>query len=239
MEKKKPRIEDIKRLYFDEKLSVKEVAARLGSTGQIVRDAMDENGVKCRSPSESQKLRYDRQRGHIPLEEVLRLYFDEQQGLAVIAKKYRCSFTHIKTMIEDAGHKVRSRSEATYIATQNKRILFTSEETDEIVRLYTVEKVSNAYLADKFRVSTPVMGRFLRSQNITLRSSAEQRKIQGRGRRKPPELTAPETVEKLDPAEINKEKIHELRYNEYKSLAEIAAMAGMSTVEVYSILGGK
>ena len=239
MNKKKPRIEDIRRLYFDEQLSVKEVAKRLGTTVWIVIDAMDENGMKCRSASDAQKLRYDRQRGHIPLAEVLRLYFDEQQGIAVIAKKYRCSFTHIKTMIEEAGHKVRSRSEATYIATQNQRILFTDKETDEIVRLYTVEKVSNAYLANKFRVSTPVMSRFLKSQNITLRSSGEQRKIQGSTRRKPPELTAPETVEKLEPAEVNPEKVHELRYVENKSLAEIAEMAGLSTVEIYSLLGGK
>ena len=239
MRKKKVRIEDIKRLYFDEQLPLGEVAKRLETTDQIVRDAMDENGIKRRSASERQKLRFAQERVEIPIDEVLRLYFDEEERLNIIGKKYRRAPNYIKTMIEGAGHQIRNKSEAGCVSNRKRRILFTAEETDEIVRLYTVEKVSNVHLADKFQVSTPVMRRFLRSQNITLRSSAEQRKIQGAGRRKPPELTAPETVEKLDATEINKEKVHELRYVENKSLAEIAAMAGMSTVEVYSILGGK
>ena len=239
VEKKEPRIEDIKRLYFGKKLPIDQVAKRLGFSYTTIRSKMRETGIELRSLSESQKLRFARKRVEIPLDEVLRLYFDEKEGLDTIAKKYRCAYTYIKTLIEGAGYQIRNKSEAGLISHRKRRILFTSEEQDEIVQLYTVEKVSIADLADKFHVSNPVVSRFLQSKNITLRSSAEQRKIQGRRQRKPPELTAPETVEKLEPEEVNKKKVHELRYVENKSLAEIAAMAGMSTIEIYSILGGK
>ena len=225
-------------MYIDEQLSVKEVAKRLGFSFTAIRSRMRENGIQLRSLGESQSLRFARKRGKIPLDNVLKLYFDEKHGICMIATKYKCAYTHIKAMIEGAGYQVRSQSEANSLSHRKRRVVLSAEEKDEIIRLYTVEKLSAVEVGRKFGVAPNIVRRFLRSRDIDIRPPWFYRKSLEE-KRDYPKLTAPPTVEKLDATEVNKEKIHELRYNEHKSLAEIAEMAGLSTVEVYSILGGK
>ena len=236
--REEPRIEDIKRLYLDEKLPVGEVAKRLGFSFTAIRSRMRENGIQLRSLGESQSLRFARKRGEIPLDDVLYLYFHEKHGICMIATKYKCAYTHIKAMIEGAGYQVRSQSEANSLSYRKRRVVLSAEEKDEVIRLYTVEELSAAEVGRKIRVSPNIVKRFLKSQNIRIRPSQFYRKSREE-KRHYPILTAPPTVEKLDATEINTEKVHELRYVEGRSLAEIAEMAGLSTVEVYSILGGK
>ena len=230
--------ETVKRLYFNDMLSIKEVSKKTGVSITIVQRLIHENGLKTRTKSESQRLRFAKKRENINLNEVLCLYFDEKQGIPVIAKKFRVACSYIKRVIEDAGYKTRNQSEANSLARRHRNIVFTEQETDEILRLYTVEKLSTAHISQKFNVSTPIIRRLLQSRNIEIRPSSFYRKTREE-KRNYPQLTAPETVQKLDATEINKKKVHELRYVENKSLAEIAKMAGLSTVEVYSILGGK
>ena len=98
-------------------------------------------------------------RPELPAEELRRLYVEEKRSAAKIAKIYGCNIKTILKRLRQIGVKIRSRGTVP---------LELPEE--ELVRLYTEEKLGSSEIAKRFGVSYPTILRRLEKRGIERRT---------------------------------------------------------------------
>lgn len=107
-------VEEIRKLHWEDGLTVREVGERLNVSYGVIRYAMRKFSIPGRSNRENGKLRRERSRkkNEALLEEIKRLYWQEGLSLRAIEKRLglggKCRIAH---WMESAGIPRRSRQE--------------------------------------------------------------------------------------------------------------------------------
>ena len=109
-----PNIDEIARLYFDEKLTLAEVGTRIGVCRDTVRKRLGAAGYKCRTKGES---RHPRIKGACmftasDLTEIQRLYCKAGLSADEIAGRYDCSSPTIRRHLKRQGVRLRTIPDA-------------------------------------------------------------------------------------------------------------------------------
>lgn len=225
-------INEVKRLYYDEKLSAGTVAEQLGTYKEKIYNLMDEHGLKRRSKVEAQQLRRGSDQVVASIDEVLRLYFDEGLSTATIGKKLGVHAESVAYRIRRAGYKLRSRGRSG----GKPRTMFSGDEKEEIRKLYCEEELSLARIGFKFNVSAGTIQKTLKSLGAEIRKPHESQKILKekelqRHKRRALKNAGP----KLKPSEVSDNKVLQLR-KEDLTIDEIAIKCSLSNLQVYNIL---
>ena len=103
--KKLPEREVLEALHWEEKMTLAAISRRYGATAAAVSLAFKRLGIPARSPP-------GRPRSKLPAnDELLRLYWDEEMSLAMIAKQFNASASTVYSMFKRHGIKMRTRTE--------------------------------------------------------------------------------------------------------------------------------
>jgi len=231
-------IEVLKRLYYDEKLSVLKVSQRMGVPKHIIYAVMREHGLERRSKSEAQKLRDYQDQCPVSDTEIARLYYDEEKSTGTIAEELGVSQVVVRNRLIRAGYKLRSPKELRLLQIGGRALIVFSESEKESIReLYCEEGHSLATIGFRFNVSPHIIKRELINMGVSLRTAQESQELR---RKKEQESYERQMVEKvgliLEDSEVSKEKIIQLWQDEKLKIQEIALKCSLSTVEVYDIL---
>ena len=150
-------IREIIELYTVEMLSAYEIAEKMGLTVRVITGVLNKNNIKLRNSSEA-KLKGKT----INTDEVIRLYTVDNLGVAKIGKIYGVSEAPIKRILDDNNIKLRNNSEAQL---KGKVV-----NEDEIIRLYTIDKLSMYKIAEKYSVHNSTISNILKRNNVKIRN---------------------------------------------------------------------
>lgn len=174
--------EELYDLYWNQELTLLEIAKRVGCGRETIRHYMVKYGIPRRSPQ-----------GPISKETLQRLYFKEKMSLAQIAEKLGTSITRVFNWMEHYGLKRRDVSSATRLnppKPPNKLEGLVSKE--ELKELYYDKKLSLAQIANKLHCSLSTVYRRMEYYGFPRRSKSEAVKLN------PPETVyTSETVQRL------------------------------------------
>lgn len=136
-------IEEIKRLYYDEKKSLVAIGEILGCCDEVVRERMEEHGLKRRSNTAS------RNRKSLPLDvsEIVRLYTEELLPLTQIGERFDVGYTTIRDRLVKAGVQLRTKKDAQRLRHRSK----SSQEKDEQSAQFQIQEKTEQW--DERRVS--------------------------------------------------------------------------------------
>jgi len=235
-------IEAVKRLYYDEKLSMAAVAQRLGVPKHHVSETMKHHGLKRRSRTEAQSLRVHKNFHPVSTTQIAQLYFDKQLTATEVAEKLGISPALVRHRLLKAGYTLRSHKEAMALPGNRKargraKIVFSEEEIQEICKLYCKEGLSPINIALRFNISVPVIHRILKAQGIRLRTAQVSQQLRRKkAREKHYHRIAENAGPKLSSSEVSEAKVIQLRTQENLLIDEIAIKCSLTNVEVYQIL---
>ena len=102
---------EIRRLYFQEHLSLVETGEKLGVSPDTIRRRLIQAGYKCRKQSESRRPRASKFT-EVDCAEMKRLYCEEELSSAEIARRFDCTNMTIKMHLEQQGVQLRTAKEA-------------------------------------------------------------------------------------------------------------------------------
>ena len=111
-------IDEIVHLYFDEKLTLTEVGARIGVSHATIKNRLSAAGYKCRNsgdsryPCPSKKQKRSCMFTEADLTEIGRLYCEEERSAHDIAFQYDCSDSTIRNHLKRIGVQMRTIPEA-------------------------------------------------------------------------------------------------------------------------------
>lgn len=110
-------IQQIKRLYFDEELTLTEVGARIGVCRDTIWKRLLAAGYKCRSRGSFRHSRPSKTKGTSMFDasdfaEIKRLYCKEKISANDIAFRYDCSSSSIRIYLKRQGVRMRTIQEA-------------------------------------------------------------------------------------------------------------------------------
>ena len=109
-------IDEIVHLYFEEKLTLKEVGARIGVSHATIQNRLLTAGYKCRNKGESLHLCPSNKGSCMftasELAEIGRLYSEEERSAHDIAFQYDCSDATIRNYLKRIGVQMRTVPEA-------------------------------------------------------------------------------------------------------------------------------
>ena len=109
-------IDEIVHLYFEEKLTLKEVGARIGVSHATIQNRLLTAGYKCRNKGESLHLCPSNKGTSMftasELAEIGRLYSEEERSAHDIAFQYDCSDATIRNYLKRIGVQMRTVPEA-------------------------------------------------------------------------------------------------------------------------------
>ena len=109
-------IDEIVHLYFDEKLTLTEVGARIGVSHATIKNRLSAAGYKCRNKGESLHLCPSNKGTSMftasELAEIGRLYSEEERSAHDIAFQYDCSDATIRNYLKQIGVQMRTVPEA-------------------------------------------------------------------------------------------------------------------------------
>jgi len=131
--------EEIHRLYFNEKMSQKDIAQELGVSRFAIGDMFRENGWETRDEG---------QRKGVDHEEARRLYFDKKLPLAEVGRRLGTSATAICKVMQKHGWKTRNQGRS--------RVGRWGMEIDheEVHRMYFDEKLSQMEVARRLGLAS-------------------------------------------------------------------------------------
>ena len=231
-------LDAVKFFYYEKELSVTETAKKLGVPWHSVYSFMDRHGLKRRSRSEGQKLRYAKERRGPPIEEILRLYFDEELSSFAVAARVGLSQSTVRDRIRKAGYVLRNIKESRSAQkTGRVLIVFNDEQQSQIEHLYCVEKASLAMIGFRFDVSPQIIKRTLVEMGVQLRTLQESQQIRRDREIERHERRITKKVgEVLDASAVSAETVIELYKSKELLLDEIAVKCSLDRLEVYEIL---
>ena len=109
-------IDEIVHLYFEEKLTLKEVGARIGVSHATIQNRLFTAGYKCRTKGQSRHLCPSNKGTSMftesELAEIGRLYSEEERSAHDIAFQYDCSDATIRNYLKRIGVQMRTVPEA-------------------------------------------------------------------------------------------------------------------------------
>jgi len=155
-------VDELKRLYVDEGLSIQQVVDRTGVKRQTVSRRLRAAGVALR-PSGGEANRFD-----LDIDELKRLHIDEQLTLAQIGKRLGIQGATVAAHLRRAGVEVRptkhtgGRPRATV-------------DVAEAVRLYVDEQLPVAKVAEQVGVHPGVVRARLIEAGVTIRKAGRPR----------------------------------------------------------------
>ncbi len=152
--------EELDDLYNRQRLSIGQIAKQLNVSNWTVWGWMSHFNLPRRKNGESHYLRLDD-------EEIVRLYTVKRLGVPEIAQSFSVNTSTIYERLRACGIPIRSKSEA----------LRLTLDDDEIVRLYTIERLSLAEVAQQFGVSIPTICSRLEARGIARRSISEAQRL--------------------------------------------------------------
>ncbi|MDE0042661.1 MAG: hypothetical protein OXT74_11545 [Candidatus Poribacteria bacterium] len=126
-------LEEIVRLYFEERLTIADVGKRLGVSSYTVQKRLIAAGYKPRKKSPCKPRRSRFTDGDIS--EMKRLYCEGKQSLAKIARQYDCADITVMTHLKRQGVQLRTLKEAR--ALRRKK---TEQKPEDKTRTHTPPK---------------------------------------------------------------------------------------------------
>ena len=118
-------IDDIAHLYFEEKLTLKEVGARIGVSHATIQHRLLTAGYKCRTKGESRhpsKMKDSCMFTASDLTEIKRLYCEEERSAHDIAFQYDCSDATIRNHLKRIGVQMRTVPEAQVLRRKKEQV---------------------------------------------------------------------------------------------------------------------
>ena len=163
-------IDEVKRLYYDEKLSVSAVAQELDVPINSVQKAMQQHGLKRRSRKEARVLRDPPVMSQIDIDEIKRLYYDEKLSVSAVAQRVEIPKCRVQKAMQQHGLRRRSRKEA-----QGLRVptVMSQIDVNEIKRLYYDEKLSVSAVAQRMGVPINRVRKAMQQHGLKRRSRKE------------------------------------------------------------------
>lgn len=151
--------ETLRRLYWGEEMSMRDMAKRLGCSKTTIRDWMGRCGIESRPRSEDQYSGLDEQT-------LKHLYYSDEKSAAEIANQFGCSESTVLDRMERCGVERRSQSEAQ----PNQYPGLDGSTLDE---LYREDHLSMADIADRFGCSPSTVFERCKEYGIEIRSISE------------------------------------------------------------------
>lgn len=106
----------------------------------------------------------------LPIEEIVRLYKYEHINATELANRYNVSIgTILKHLYNNDIPKIYPN--CTHNQSSSHKIILSKSDTDEIIRLYTVEHLASLEIGKRFNISFPTVIRILRENNIPILDS--------------------------------------------------------------------
>ena len=154
-------VKDIKRMYYQEKMSLRAIGKRYNTSRTTVMTFMEKHGM----PRTPQKL-FDSM-----AEDVRRMYYQEKLNQKEIAKRLNTAPATVCKFMCKHGLKVKYEIQ---ISQAQKKLL---AGRDEIIRLYHGKGLNIKETAKRLQVSPTTLNKFMIENNI-------ERRCFGRGRKK-------------------------------------------------------
>ena len=227
-------VNELKRLYYDEELSVLLVSKRLEIPKHVVYAEMRRLGLKRRSKSEAQLLRaYG-----VSTKEMVRLYYVEKKSLGDVALELGVCELCVRNRLIGAGYTLRNRSESRFLHGGGRPlIVFSSEDKEQIRICYCEEGLSLAIIGSRFSVSPQIIRRTLFEMGIGLRTVKEAQELR---RQREYGKISEKIIEKvgtvLDSLDVSELDIIKFYNDDKLKIQEVAVKCSLSTVEVYDVL---
>ena len=185
---RRPSKEELEDLYYNEKLSVKEIGENYNVSRSTALKWIKDDGFDLRSRSEANRLRWQSIKSNRPTKEELeRLYCDENLLQKEIASKYGVCKQVVIDWFKEDGIEARTRSEANRLRLGLDLQLSGKPTKEELERLYCDENLLQKEIADLRGVSESTVRKWLKEDGIEMRSHSDSMRIV-HGKNRPPEV---------------------------------------------------
>lgn len=169
-------LEEVRRLYWEEGLSIVAVAGRLGVNHKVISRIMRRNNIPGRSHREAQILaessgRYSKL--DIDPEEVRRLYWEEELSIQDVAERFGVNRWSISRIMVTHNIPRRLLSEAGPLRVKLGKYTKSRIDPEEVRRLYWEEGLSLFAIAERLGVVFQTIHYIMQRDNIPRRSSSE------------------------------------------------------------------
>ncbi len=237
-------IEELKRLYYDEEKSGYEIAEHFQTMPQVIYNHMEKHGLQRRPYAVAQKLRHAKTGITLNINEIVRLYFDEELTLAEVGTRIGVSHATIQNRLLTAGYKCRTKGESRRLRPSNKGTsMFTTSDLTEIQRLYCEEEISSGDIAFQYDCCGATISNHLKRIGVQMRTVPEAQVL----RRKKEQAQADDQhqrsvsrqlkqLQPLSSAEVTPERVQQLRSKDNLTIDAIAEVCSLTNLEVYNIL---
>ena len=232
-------IQELKRLYYDEKQSGFEIARHFQTSPVVIYNRMRKHGLPRRSYSDAHKLRYSGTERDMKSAEIIRLYFDENLSLQKVADRIGITPPTVWRFILLAGLTPRTRKESSKKGLSK----WTKADRLEMKRLYCEEKLSCIKIARKFNSNSTTIQANLKKEGVPRRTIAE-----AHASRREKDLSKSsdqhqrminkqiENLPELKSEKMTPARIFELRHKDNLTIDAIAEVCSLTNLEVYNIL---
>ena len=236
-------IEELKRLYYDEEKSGYEIAEHFQTMPQVIYNRMEKHGLQRRPYAVAQKLRYAETRIKLNINEIVRLYFEEELSLVEVGERVGVSSDTIMKRLWAAGYKCRKRGWSRHPSKMKGSYMFTASDLTEIKRLYCEEERSSEDIAFQYDCCGATIRNHLKRLGIQMRTPRESQELR-RKREQGKTVDQHQTsvsrqlkqLQPLSPAEVTPERVQQLRSKDNLTIDAIAEVCSLTNLEVYNIL---
>ena len=236
-------IEELKRLYYDEEKSGYEIAEHFQTMPQVIYNRMEKHGLQRRPYAVAQKLRYAETRIKLNINEIVRLYFEEELSLVEVGERVGVSSASITKRLWAAGYKCRKRGGSRHPSKMKGSYILTASDLTEIQRLYCEEERSSEDIAFQYDCCGATIRNHLKRQGIQLRTPIEAQALR-RNHEQEKESGQHQTsisrqlkqLQPLSPEEVTPERVQQLRSKDNLTIDAIAEVCSLTNLEVYNIL---
>ena len=237
-------IEELKRLYYDEQQSAYEIAQHFKTNHSTIYGRMKKHGLQRRSASDGQKLRYAETRIKLNINEIVRLYFEEELSLVEVGERVGVSSDTITKRLWAAGYKCRKRGWSRHPSKMKGSYMFTASDLTEIKRLYCEEGRSSEDIAFQYDCCGATIRNHLKRQVNPDCERPESRKNSAGNHEQEKELDQHQAsvsrqlkqLQPLSPEEVTPERVQQLRSKDNLTIDAIAEVCSLTNLEVYNIL---
>ena len=238
-------LEELKRLYYDEQKSGFEIARHFQTFPQVIYNRMRKHGLQRRPCAEAQKLRYAETRLKLNINEIVRLYFEEELSLVEVGERVGVSSDTIMKRLWAAGYKCRKRGGSRHPSKMKGSYMFTAFDLTEIKRLYCEEGRSGDDIAFQFNCCGATIRNHLKRQGIQLRTPTEAQALRRNHEQEKESGQHQASISRqlkqlppLTPEQVTPARVLELRHKRNLTIDAIAKVCSLSNLEVYNILQG-
>ena len=238
-------IQELKHLYYYEEKSAFKIAQHFQTSPDTIIKRMKKHGLQRRSYAEAQKLRYANI-GIIlnNINEIVRLYFDEELTLTEVGERIGVSHTTIKNRLEKAGYKCRKQGASGHQRPKRELTpMFTESELTEIKRLYSEAEKSFSDIALQYGCCDSTIRNYLKRIGVQTRTIQEAQAVRRKKEEAKTEDQHQASVSRqlkqlppLTPEQVTPDRVLELRHKRNLTIDAIAELCSLTNLEIYNIL---